>query len=140
MKRQESHEYHNTVMTLLVALFGGACTLIAVESVLGNIKDTGWQQLHKVAEWQLHTGSACIGTITFIVFLFALELLETNSRIIAWRSSVPWLPLVGFTALATFVHIPFWTILLVTCSYSAWAYNRTCSVRRSSSARRHKEY
>ncbi|MGP8259556.1 MAG: hypothetical protein ACLQM6_06335 [Acidobacteriaceae bacterium] len=140
MKIQKNYEYHNTVMTLLMALFGGTCALITAECVLTEIKDTGWQQLSKVAEWRLHTGTACIGAIAFYLFLFGLELLETNSRMTAWRSSVPWLPLVGLIALATVVHIPFWIILFAISSNSVWAYNKTCSVRRTPSISRGKKY
>jgi hypothetical protein len=76
-------------------------------------------------------GSVFVGIVTFIVFLFILEFLETRSQITAWRSSAPWLPLVGLTGLATAVHIPFYIALLVGVSYAVWAYRRTCSVRHS---------
>ncbi len=80
-----------------------------------------------------------MGIITFFVFLFILEFLETRSRITAWRSSAPWLPLAGFTALATIVHIPYCIVLLTGASYAVWAYRRTCSVRRTPGARNGKE-
>jgi hypothetical protein len=84
-------------------------------------------------------GSACVGIVTFFVFLFILEFLETKSRITAWRSSAPWLPLVGFTALATIVHIPFCIVLLAGSSYAVWAYRRTSSVRHAPRSSKVKE-
>ena len=130
-KKKTNNEYGHTPTTLLVALFGGACAFITVESICGDANDAGWQQMNRLPAWQVHMGSACVGIITSFVFLFILELLETRSKITAWRSSAPWLPLVGFTALATIVHIPFCIVLLASASYAVWAYRRTCSVRRS---------
>ena len=72
----------------------------------------------------------CIVQVAFFVFLFILEVLETRSKIIAWRSSAPWLPLVGLTAIATVVHIPFYVVALIGAIYGVWAYRRTSSVRR----------
>jgi uncharacterized protein (DUF983 family) len=130
-KKNTGNEYSHTPTALLVAMFGGACAFITVESICGNANDAGWQQMNRLPAWQVHMGSVCVGIITFFVFLFILEFLETRSRITAWRSSAPWLPLVGLTALATLVHIPFYIVLLVGASYTVWAYRRTCSVRRS---------
>jgi uncharacterized BrkB/YihY/UPF0761 family membrane protein len=130
-KKQSSHEYNHNRTTLLVALFGGACAFITVESIYGDANDAGWQEMNRFPAWQVHMGSVCVGIITFFVFLFILELLETRSRITAWRSTAPWLPLVGFTVLATIVHIPFCIVLLAGSSYAVWAYRRTSSVRRA---------
>ena len=128
-KKQSSHKYNHIPTTLLVALFGGACAFITVESICGDANDAGWQEMNRLPAWQVHMGSVFVGIVTFIVFLFILEFLETNSRTTAWRSSALWLPLVGLTALATLVHIPFYIVLLLGASYAVWAYLRTCSVR-----------
>jgi hypothetical protein len=138
-KKKGSCEYNDTSITLLVALFGGACAFITVESICGDANDAGWQQMNRLPAWQVHMGSACVGIVTFFVFLFILEFLETKSRITAWRSSAPWLPLVGFTALATIVHIPFCIVLLAGSSYAVWAYRRTSSVRRAPGPRKGEE-
>ena len=130
-KKQSSHDYNHSPTTLLVALFGGACAFITVESIYGDANDAGWQQMNRLPAWQVHMGSVCVGIITFFVFLFILEFLETKSRITAWRSSAPWLPLVGLSSLATIVHIPIYVVFLVGGGYAVWAYRRTCSVRRS---------
>lgn len=138
-KKQSSHEYNHSPTTLLVAAFGGACAILTVESTINDGMDMWEHQMNKLPAWQVHMGSACMGLITFFVFLFILEFLETRSRITAWRSSAPWLPLAGFTALATFVHIPFYILLLAGVSYAVWAYRRTSSVRHAPGARKGKE-
>jgi hypothetical protein len=138
-KKKTSNEYSHTPTTLLVALFGGACAFITAESICGDANDAGWQQMNRLPAWQVHMGSVCVGIMTFCVFLFILEFLETKSRITAWRSSAPWLPLVGLTALATVVHIPIYVVFLVGGSYAVWAYRRTCSVRRSPVSQKGKE-
>jgi nucleotide-binding universal stress UspA family protein len=84
----------------------------------------------------LGMGSVCVGIITFFVFLFILEFLETNSRTTAWRSSASWLPLVGLTASATLIHIPIYVVFLGGGSYAVWAYRRTCRVRSSPRSRK----
>ena len=76
-------------------------------------------------------GATCIEFTTFFVFLFFLELLETRSRLTAWRTSALWWPLVGLTLLATIVHIPYFIVILVETFYGVWAYRQTSSVRRS---------
>lgn len=86
----------------------------------------------KLPAWQVHMGSVCIGIMTFFTFLFVLEVLETRSHMTAWRSSAPWLPLVGLTLLATIIHIPFYIVILSGTAYGVWAYRQTSNVRRSS--------
>jgi uncharacterized protein (DUF983 family) len=137
--KSTSYEYSHTPTTLLMALFGGACAFITVESICGDANDAGWQQMNRLPAWQVHMGSVCVGIITFFVFLFILEFMETKSRITAWRSSAPWLPLVGLSSLATVVHIPIYVVSLVGGSYAVWAYRRTCSVRRSPRSSKVKE-
>jgi uncharacterized membrane protein YuzA (DUF378 family) len=129
-KEKARYEFNHTPTTLLVALFGGACGFITIESTIGDVMDAWGIQMDKVPAWQVHMGSTCVGIATFFVFLFILEFMETKSKITAWRSSAPWLPLVGPTALATFVHIPFYIVILICACYAVWAYRRTCEVRR----------
>ena len=138
-ERQSIHEYNHTPTTLLVAAFGGACAILTVESTFSDVMDLGEYQMNRLPDWQVHMGSACVGILTFFVFLFILEFLETRSRITAWRSSAPWLPLVAVTALATVVHIPLYIVLLAGASYAVWAYRRTSSVRRAPGSRKGKE-
>ena len=128
-RNRSSHEYSHTPTTLMVALLGGSCAFIAVETTLSDVMDLWGSQMNKFPGWQFHMGSACSGIVTFLIFLFLLELHETRSRITAWRSSAPWLPLVGLTAIATVVHIPFYVVALIGAIYGVWAYRRTSSVR-----------
>ena len=104
-KKDASNEYNDTSRTLLVALFCGVCAILTIETYSGDAKDAGWLLVDRVPAWQLHMGTACVGFVTFFIFLSVLEFLETKSRTAAWRSSAPWLPLVGLTAFATAVHI-----------------------------------
>ena len=126
-----NYEYNHTPTTLLLALLGGSCAFIAVETTLPDVMDVWGSQMNKFPGWQFHMGSACSGIVTFFTFLFLLELHETKSRITAWRSSAPWLPLVGLTLLATIVHIPYYIVILVGTICGVWAYRQTSSVRRS---------
>lgn len=128
-RKRESYEYNDTSSTLLVALFGGACGFITIESTVGDVMD-GWGiQMNRVPAGQVHMGATCVGFLTFFVFLFILEFLETKSKITAWRSSAPWLPLIVPTAFATFIHIPLYIVILICAVIATWAYRRTCSVR-----------
>lgn len=126
-KKRSSYEYNHTPTTLMVALFGGSCAFLAIETTLPDIMDL-WGS--KLPGWQFHMGSACSGVITFFTFLFLLELHETKSRITAWRSSAPWLSLVGLTLLGSIIHIPYFIVILVGTVCGVWAYRRTSSVRR----------
>src|ERR1039457_4357726 len=127
---QSSHDYNHTPTTLLMALFGGACAFITVESIFSDVVESLGHQTNKLPGLQVHMGSACVGIIAFLTFLFILELLETRSKRTAWRCSAPWLPLSGLTAIATAVHIPFYLVALVGAIYGVFAYRRTSSVRR----------
>ena len=129
-KNRSGDEYSRTPITLLVALLGGSCAFIAVETTLPDVLDVWGSQMNKFPEWQFHTGSACSGILTFFTFLFLLELHETKSRITAWRSSAPWLPLVGLSLLATIIHIPYFIVILAGVICGVWAYRQTSSVRR----------
>jgi hypothetical protein len=56
---------------------------------------------------------------------------ETRSRRTAWRSSAPWLPLVGLTLLAAIIHIPYFIVITAGTICGVWAYRQTSSVRRT---------
>jgi hypothetical protein len=129
-KKTSTYEYNHTPTTLLVASFGGACAFVTVENTIADILGLWGYQVNKLLAWQVNMGALCVGIVTFTFFLFILEVIETRSKIIAWRTSVPWLPLVGLTAIATLVHIPFYVVVLISAICVVWAYRRTCSVRR----------
>ena len=127
---QSSHEYNHTPTTLLMALFGGACAFITVESTLPDAMESLEHHMNKLPGWQVHMGSACVGFVAFLTFLFILEAFETSSKKTAWRCSAPWIPLVGLTATASVIHIPFYLVALIGFVYGVCAYRRTSSVRR----------
>lgn len=131
-KKRSSYEFNYTPATLLMALFGGACAFIAVETTLPDLIDSWGRHMNRLPGWQVHMGSACSGIITSLIFLFILEVLETGSRKMAWRSSAPWLPLVGLTLLATIIHIPYYVVIAAGTIYAVWAYRQTSSIRDSS--------
>jgi hypothetical protein len=130
-KKRSTCEFHDTPMTLLVASFGGACAFITVENTIDDIMESWSHHVNKLLGWQIDMGAICVGTLTFIIFLFILQFLETRSKITAWRSSAPWLPLVGLTAIATPIHIPFYLVATIGGVYCVWAYRRTNGVRQS---------
>jgi hypothetical protein len=130
-KKQPSYEYHHTPTTLLVALFGGVCAFIAVETFLPELLALYERKIGKFPEWQVRMGSTCIEVTAFFAFLFFLEWFETRLCKTAWRASAPWLPLVGLTLLATIIHIPYAIVIMAGTINSVWAYRQTSSVRRS---------
>ncbi len=130
-KKRPSDESSRTLGTLLIAVFGGACSLIAVESSVPDVMESWGRRMDKIPAWQVHMGALCIGIAGFFVCLLILETRETKSRRTAWRSSAPWLPLVGLTALATLIHIPYYIVILAGIAYCFWAYRQSSSVRRS---------
>lgn len=128
-KRQSRYEHNHTPTTLLMASFGGSCAFITIETTFPDLIELWRQNMNKLPGWQVHMGSVCVGTLTFFLFLYFLEVIETRSKITAWRSSAPWLPLILLTALATIIHIPFYVVIPIGAIYGIWAYRRTCSVR-----------
>jgi ABC-type uncharacterized transport system permease subunit len=73
-------------------------------------------------------GSACLATVAFVITLFLLESLARKSRPRAWRSSVPWSPLIAMTGIATAIHIPIIAVTIACAAYVPWAYYRTRAV------------
>jgi hypothetical protein len=53
-KNRSSYECNHTPITLLVALFGGSCAFIAVETTLPDAMDVWGSQMTKLPEWQFH--------------------------------------------------------------------------------------
>jgi hypothetical protein len=129
-KKQLRYEFNHAPTTVLMAVFGGACGFITAESFFEEIIDLFSYPTTKVPAWQVHMGSVCAGIITFVAFLFMLEVFETRSRAIAWHSSWPWLPLVGLTAISTVVHVPLYFVAPLSAICIVWAYRRTNSARR----------
>ena len=129
-KKKSTYEYFHLPTTLLVASFGGACAFYTIENTIDDILESWGHHANKPLEWQVNMGALCVGTLTFVVFLSILQVLETRSKLTAWRSSASWVPLIGLTAVDTVVHIPFYVVALAGASYGVWAYRRTSGVRR----------
>ena len=66
-------------------------------------------------------GAVCVGSIAFVVTFFLMESLGRKSKAIAWRSIIPWLPLIALTAAATAIQIPIYIVILSGALYSIWA-------------------
>ena len=118
-----------TSIAMLVAALGGAGILIYAESALDDVRRAADQHAPSTPGWQIHMASICLAAVAFVVVLFLLELLGRQSKIMAWRSSWPWLPLIGLTALGTFIHIPAYAVIPICAANGVWAYRRTRSVR-----------
>jgi len=102
-KKKSTYEYFHLPTTLLVASFGGACAFYTIENTIDDILESWGHHANKPLEWQVNMGALCVGTLTFVVFLFILQVLETRSKLTAWRSSASWVPLIGLTAVDTVV-------------------------------------
>ena len=112
-----------------MAALGAGGILVYAESALDDIRSTVNQHAPTMPGWQVHMGSSCLGAVAFVIILYLLELLAKQSKIEAWRSSWPWLPLIGFTALATLIHVPAYAVIPACAGTSVWAYHRRRSVR-----------
>ena len=75
--------------------------------------------------WRVHMGSACLGSIGFVIALFCFEVLEKKSKSLAFNSAIPWLPLVAITGLASIIHIPAFIVIIVGFIYGTWVYRRS---------------
>ena len=125
-KRQEqpNREVEQTFFALLIAFLGGGALSFYCGSAFFDLQSIGDPNTRKLPGWQVNMGSIFIGAMAFVSILFCLEILRKRSKIAGWRSSWPWLPLVGLTALATFVHIPAYFVIPVGVIHSAWACRR----------------
>jgi len=130
-KKQSHYEFNHTPTTLLMALFGGLCAFISVEVTLPDLIESLGRHSIKLPGWRVHMASECSGILGFVLFLFILQVFETGSRITAWRTCAPWLPLIGLTFFATIVHIRYYIVILVGAAYCVWAYRLTFRVRNS---------
>ena len=119
----------STLIAMLVAALGSGGILIYSESAMADVQSAMDQHARSMPGWQIHMGSTCLAAVAFVFILFCLELLGSQSKIEAWQSSWPWLPLIGLTALGTFIHIPAYAVVSICAANVFWAYRRTRSVR-----------
>jgi uncharacterized membrane protein YfcA len=115
-----------------IGFVGGLGMIHYGESLLGDIQGTGDLHARSLANWQVHMGSACLGTAAFAIILFLLELLGHKSKIYAWRATWPWLPLVGVIALATRIHFPAYVVIVMCVLDVGWASYKIWATRKAS--------
>lgn len=128
-KKQPEYAIDPTPTALAVGIFGGAAALYATEVIYSDMRDSGAPDIPGLPNWRAHMGAVCVGSIAFVVTFFLMESLGRKSKVIAWRSSVPWLPLIALTAVATAIHIPIYVVIVSGTLYSVWAYRRTRAIR-----------
>jgi hypothetical protein len=126
-KKRNTSEF--TPIALILATILGAGALYCAEIVYGTITDSSGSEIRHLPVWRAHMGSAWVGMVAFTICLFLLESLGRGSRRIAFRSVIPWAPLVALTGAATMFHIPSYVVVLIALAYSPWACFRTCAVR-----------
>jgi hypothetical protein len=111
----------------IAALFGGAMLQYTEFVYMSATDDNG--HAFDIPMWRVHMGSACLGSVAFMIALFCFEALERRSRSLALRLTVPWIPLVGITGLATIIHIPIVIVVVCGLVYVVWAYRRFRAAR-----------
>jgi len=128
-KKQPDYAIDPTPTALAVGIFGGAAALYLTEVIYSEMRDSGGPDIPGLPNWRAHMGAVCVGSIAFVVTFFLMESLGRKSKVIAWRSSIPWLPLIALTAVATAIHIPIYVVIVSGTLYSVWAYRRTRAIR-----------
>lgn len=131
MRKRKQKPIYSPEQTIIA--FGVGCLACAgiayvLETTYDYMIETG-EKLPGLPGWRAHMGTACLGLSVLILTFYLLEVLGRESKVIAWRASSPWLPLVGLTAMATVVHMPAYVVIVVSLMYSVWAFRRMRSVR-----------
>jgi hypothetical protein len=127
--KRQKQTTNSTPMAVALATLFGAGALYCGEIIYDNIKDSGAPDMRQLPGWRAHMASVCVGTLAFVISLFLLESLGRRSKGSALRSTVPWLPVVALTGLATAIHIPVYMVALLIAIYSPWAYLHTRQTR-----------
>lgn len=109
---------------VLIAMVCGVAIFQYVEFVFFSAVDENGHTAD-IPMWRVHMGSTCFGTAAFVVAIFCCEALEHKSKKRALRFAIPWLPLLGLTALATIIHFPIFIVIILGLSYGGWVYVRS---------------
>jgi len=128
-RKQRENMPDSTPTAVAVASLVAGTAIWAGEIIYSNIRDADPSGGHDIPLWRAHMSSACAGSVAFVVALFILEKLGKKSKLMAWRSVLPWLPIIALTILATLFHIPIYLVILAIAFYSPWAYSKTRAVR-----------
>ena len=131
MARKQKKPSYSPEQTIIA--FGVGCLACAgisyiSEITYGFLVDNG-EKLPMFPGWRAHMISAFLGLAAFILTFYSLEVLGRQSKTIAWRASLPWLPLLVFTVLGVLVHIPAYVVIPLVVVYTVWAFRRMRMVR-----------
>ena len=121
------HGRKQASIALILAAIGGSGISFFADSTLDAFLGMRDQHARRLTDWQVYMGSTCLGAVAFFIFLFCLELMERRSKIMAWHSSWPWLPLIALTGLATLIHFPAYAVISMGAIICRWAYRQTCN-------------
>jgi len=128
-RRQRSAANYSS-MAVALATAVGIVAIQCAEIIYDNGRGEGVSNSAGPAMWRVHMGCTCAGCVAFVITLFCLERLGRGSMVSALRSTIPWLPLIALTGLATAIHIPIYVVIPLMILYGLWAYRRTLAVRR----------
>jgi hypothetical protein len=131
MARKQKKPTYSPEQTIIA--FGVGCLACAgmsyvSEITYGFLVDNG-EKLPMFPDWRAHMISACLGLSAFALTFYSLEVLGRQSKTIARRASLPWLPLLAFTVVGVLVHMPAYIVIPFILVYSVWAFRRMRSVR-----------
>jgi hypothetical protein len=127
--RRQRSVTNYTPMAVALAAAIGITALQCAEIVYDNGRDERVPHNPGAAMWRVHMGCTCAGCVAFAIALFCLERLGRGSMLLALRSTIPWLPTIALTGLATAIHIPMYVVIPLIILYGLWAYRRTLAVR-----------
>jgi hypothetical protein len=109
--------------TTLVAAICAVAILPYADLVIKSAGDET-SQAAVMPSWRVHMLSAWLGTVCFVITLFCLESLVQKSKAVAFRSTIPWSPLVVLTGVATIFRIHILIVMVAAASYGAWMFWR----------------
>jgi hypothetical protein len=131
MAKKRDRQTYTPDQTLMA--FGIGCVACAGISYIAEIVHddviANGDNLPGFPDWRIHMATACLGITVFALTFYSLEALARGSKMTAWRSTAPWLPLVGLTAAATIVHLPAYGVILACLIYSICAFRWMRSVK-----------
>jgi hypothetical protein len=124
-RTRDNAKFEDTVhLTMVIAVLVGAAMIQYTEFVFFSARDANGHTAD-IPMWRVHMGSACLGTIAFMIVLFCCDTLGHKSKRRALRLAIPWLPLVGLTGLASIIHIPILIVIILGLTYGAWVFFRS---------------
>jgi hypothetical protein len=129
-KKRERQTYSPDQTLVAFGIGWVACAGISyvAEIVYDDVVANGGK-LPSIPDWRIHMATASLGITVFALTFYSLEALARGSKLTAWRSTAPWLPLVALTAAASFVHMPAYAMILACLLYSFCAFRWMRSVK-----------